>query len=62
MWSSRFFADIFEKESNEKVSVYKGFQRFVILQMNMVWHAPKPSALPTALHPDSILIIFYRKS
>ena len=44
----------FKRQIAEKVNVFKGFQRFRKLTAGNCLHAPKPRALPTALHPDSV--------
>ena len=39
----------------EKVNVFKGFRAFEKTRSGKCLHAPKPGALPTALHPDMML-------
>jgi len=43
---------ILQKESNEKVSVFKGFRDFEKLKSINRLHAPKRRALPAAPHPE----------
>ena len=52
LWSDHFFVLVLEKRMCEKVSIYKGFRAFEKSRSQNRLHAPKPGALPTALHPE----------
>ena len=51
LWSDRFFVWVLGKRICEKVSIYKFFWAFGKPATENCLHAPKPGALPTALHP-----------
>jgi hypothetical protein len=53
LWSKHFVGVFLKRVMPEKVSIYKGVQRFGKLTAGKCLHAPKPRALPTALHPDN---------
>jgi hypothetical protein len=52
LWSKHFAGVFLKRVTLEKVSVFKGFQRFRKLAAGKCLHAPKAGALPTALHPE----------
>ena len=52
LWSKHFVGVFLKRVMPEKVSIYKVVQRFGKLTAGKCLHAPKPSALPTALHPE----------
>ncbi len=56
MWSKGFFAIYLEKVNSELSSVFKGFRRFFDFSFFTVLHAPKAGALPSALHPDKVIL------
>ena len=60
MWSDREIDDFSAFGRAEKVSVFKGFQRFWNLQRRERWLRPETGALPTALH--LVLMFFMRFS
>ena len=46
MWSKHFVGVFLKRVTPEKVSVFKGFQRFRKLTAGNCLRAPKPSAIP----------------
>ena len=59
LWSKHFVGVFLKRVMPEKVSIYKGFQRFGKLTAGDRLHAPKRRALPTAPHPDVFVPIYY---
>ena len=58
LWSDRFFVWILEMGMREKVNACKGFRAFGKPATENCLHAPKARALPTALHPEVLIIKF----
>ena len=52
LWSKHFVGVFLKRVTPEKVSVFKGFQRFRKLTAGNCLHAPKRRALPIAPHLD----------
>jgi hypothetical protein len=52
LWSKHFVGVFLKRVTPEKVSIYKGFRAFGKPATENRLHAPKPGALPTALHPE----------
>ena len=50
LWSKHFVGVFLKRQIAEKVSVFKGFQRFRKLTAGNCLHAPKARALPIAPH------------
>jgi len=58
LWSKHFVGVFLKRVTPEKVSVFKGFQRFRKLTAGNRLHAPKPEVLPSALHPVMPISVF----
>ena len=52
LWSKHFVGVFLKRQTAEKVNVYKGFRAFEKSRSENRLHAPKPGALPIALHLD----------
>ncbi|MBQ5612786.1 MAG: hypothetical protein IIU88_03660, partial [Clostridia bacterium] len=61
LWSKHFVGVFLKRVTSEKVSVFKGFQRFRKLTAGNRLRAPKPGALPTALHPGVMRAPYYSR-
>jgi len=48
-----------KRQTAEKVSVFKGFRAFEKSRSESRLHAPKRRALPTAPHPDCLIISLF---
>ncbi len=62
MWSNSFLTNFYVKATPKKVSVCKAFRKFCFFRSNYLHLAPKPSALPTALHPVSFFCHYSKKT
>ena len=61
LWSNTFLTAIFCFPNRPKSARLKGFRRFSLSCGANTVYAPKASALPTALHPDTVFAL-HRKS
>jgi len=57
LWSKHFVGVFLKRQTAEKVNIYKGFRAFEKSRSQNRLHAPKRRALPTAPHPDIIILL-----
>ena len=61
LWSNTFLTAFFHFPNRPKSARLKGFRRFSLSCGANTVYAPKPRALPTALHPENVTRLACRK-
>ena len=61
LWSNTFLTAFFHFPNRPKYARLKGFRRLSLSYSKNTAYAPKPRALPTALHPENVTRLACRK-